>query len=68
MRNFEEKKQQMVSIPLDCYEELAVTEGKYEQVITYLQEITRGRYMDRRDICLILAMLGEESFEEEDDE
>ena len=62
MRNFEEKKQRIVSIPLDCYEELVVTEEKYNQVIIFLQEITRGRYADRGDVCLLLNMLGEESF------
>ncbi len=67
MRNFEEKKQRIVTIPLDCYEELVVTEGKYEQVIIFLQEITRGRYIDRRDVCLLLNMLGEESFTEEEE-
>lgn len=68
MRNFEEKKQQQnVSVPLDCYEDLAVSEEKYNQVIIFLQEITRGRYIDRQDVCLLLSMLGEESFEEKDE-
>ena len=67
MRNFEENKQRIVSIPLDCYEDLVISEEKYNQVIVFLQEITRGRYIDRQDVCLLLSMLGEESFEEKDE-
>lgn len=66
MRNFD-RKGQTVCIPIDCYEELVVTEQKYNQVIYLLQEVTRGKYMSDSDFRVLLNMLGEESFTEEEE-